>query len=127
MPKKYIMHSTEPYTTEMIESFVQGSLDGKQKPTYKKQPLPEDWNESSVKTLVYDNYNKIVLDKEKDVLVKYRKYFYLNTNRKRIYLFIKYGNWDLFQTPCFVSIYIFKSPAETAQKHLVNPQKPSAI
>lgn len=54
-----------------IESFVQSFLDGKLKQHLLSQELPEDWDKTPVKTLVSTNFDEVVFNKDKDVLVEF--------------------------------------------------------
>ncbi len=54
-----------------IESFVQSFLDGKLKQHLLSQDLPEDWDKTPVKTLVSTNFDEVVFNKDKDVLVEF--------------------------------------------------------
>lgn len=56
---------------EAIEAFVQKFLDGKLKQHLLSQELPEDWDKTGVKTLVASNFDEVVFDKTKDVLVEF--------------------------------------------------------
>lgn len=56
---------------ENIDGFVQSYLDGKLKQHLLTQDLPEDWDKTPVKTLVSTNFDEIVFNKEKDVLVEF--------------------------------------------------------
>lgn len=56
---------------ESIETFVQKFLDGKLKQHLLSQELPEDWDKTSVKTLVATNFDDIAFDKSKDVFVEF--------------------------------------------------------
>jgi len=58
-------------TEESVRSFVQGVLDGKIKQHLLSQELPEDWDKAPVKVLVSTNFDEIVMDKSKDVLVEF--------------------------------------------------------
>lgn len=56
---------------ENIESFVQLYIDGKLKQHLLSQKLPEDWDKSPVKVLVSSNFDDVVFNKDKDVLVEF--------------------------------------------------------
>ncbi|EEC15473.1 protein disulfide isomerase, putative [Ixodes scapularis] len=58
-------------TPENVRSFVQDVLDGKLKQSLLSQDLPEDWDRHAVKVLVNKNFDEVVFDKEKDVLVEF--------------------------------------------------------
>ncbi|KAI0985277.1 hypothetical protein GJ496_005311 [Pomphorhynchus laevis] len=51
--------------------FVQKCLDNKIEPHYRSQKLPEDWNNSPVKTLVQSNIISVSHDPSKAVLVEF--------------------------------------------------------
>jgi protein disulfide-isomerase A1 len=61
----------EEINSDNIQVFVQSFLDGKLKQHLLSQELPEDWDKTSVKTLVSTNFDEVVFDKEKDVLVEF--------------------------------------------------------
>lgn len=56
---------------ENIESFVQSYMDGKLKQHLLSQKLPADWDKQPVKTLVSSNFDEVVFNKDKDVLVEF--------------------------------------------------------
>lgn len=56
---------------EAVKAFVQSFLDGKLKQHLLSQELPEDWDKTGVKTLVSTNFDEVVFDKTKDVLVEF--------------------------------------------------------
>jgi protein disulfide-isomerase A1 len=56
---------------ENIKSFVSDFLDGKLKQHLLSQELPEDWDKTPVKTLVSTNFDEVVLNKAKNVLVEF--------------------------------------------------------
>lgn len=58
-------------SAEGVKSFVQTFLDGKLKQHLLSQELPEDWDKTGVKTLVSTNFDEVVFDKTKDVLVEF--------------------------------------------------------
>jgi len=58
-------------SAENIEKFVQAYLDGKLKQHLLSQDLPEDWDKEPVKTLVSSNFDEVVFNKDKDVLVEF--------------------------------------------------------
>lgn len=63
--------SSNEITSEVIEEFVQDFLNGKLKQHLLSQTLPEDWDKHPVKTLVSSNFDEVVFDKTKDVLVEF--------------------------------------------------------
>lgn len=62
---------TDALTAESVRTFVQDVLDGKLKQSLLSQDLPEDWDKHPVKVLVNKNFDEVVFDKEKDVLVEF--------------------------------------------------------
>lgn len=56
---------------ENIKSFVEAFLEGKLKQHLLSQDLPEDWDKTPVKTLVSTNFDEVVFNKDKDVLVEF--------------------------------------------------------
>lgn len=54
-----------------IKSFVQDFLDGKLKQHLLSQELPEDWDKTPVVTLVSTNFDEVVFNKDKNVLVEF--------------------------------------------------------
>jgi len=54
-----------------LTSFVQSFLEGKLKQHLLSQELPEDWDSEGVKTLVSSNFDEVVFNKDKDVLVEF--------------------------------------------------------
>lgn len=57
-------------TVDVISKFVADVLEGEIKPSLKSDPIPES-NDGPVTVIVGEEFEKIVLDKTKDVLVKY--------------------------------------------------------
>ncbi|KAI8057265.1 thioredoxin-like domain-containing protein [Syncephalis plumigaleata] len=55
---------------ESIQEFVQSYVDGKIQPSIKSEPIPET-NDEDVKVVVADNFDDLVLDKKKDVLIMF--------------------------------------------------------
>ncbi|KAL2485697.1 Protein disulfide isomerase-like 1-4 [Abeliophyllum distichum] len=66
-PKKYIFDGE--VTFEKIRAFGEDFLEDKLKPFYKSDPLPES-NDGDVKTVVGNNFDEIVLNESKDVLLE---------------------------------------------------------
>ncbi|XP_022246039.1 protein disulfide-isomerase 2-like isoform X2 [Limulus polyphemus] len=62
---------TKEISLENIRSFVQDVLDGKLKEHLLSQDVPEDWDKHAVKVLVSKNFESVVFDKSKDVLVEF--------------------------------------------------------
>ncbi|KAJ8468060.1 hypothetical protein OPV22_030612 [Ensete ventricosum] len=56
-------------TLDNVKSFAEGFLDDKLKPFYKSDPIPET-NDGDVKIVVGNNFDEIVLDESKDVLLE---------------------------------------------------------
>ncbi|CAH9138253.1 unnamed protein product [Cuscuta epithymum] len=66
-PKKYIFD--REITLENIKEFAADFVEDKLKPFYKSDPIPET-NEDDVKIVVGNNFEEIVLDNSKDVLLE---------------------------------------------------------
>nr|BAN20182.1 protein disulfide isomerase [Riptortus pedestris] len=62
---------SDDLSEEKVEGFVQNYVDGKLKEHLLSQPLPEDWDKNPVKVLVSSNFDEVVFDKSKDVLVEF--------------------------------------------------------
>ncbi|KAL1467457.1 hypothetical protein MTO96_026038 [Rhipicephalus appendiculatus] len=56
---------------EDIKAFVQGALDGTIKQIRLSQDLPDDWDKHPVKVVVQKNFDEVVFDKTKNVLVEF--------------------------------------------------------
>lgn len=54
-----------------MKKFVDDFLEGTLKQHLLSQDLPEDWDKTPVKTLVATNFDEVVFDKEKNVLVEF--------------------------------------------------------
>ncbi|XP_031113538.1 protein disulfide isomerase-like 1-4 [Ipomoea triloba] len=65
--KKYIFDGE--ITVEKIKEFAANVVEDKLKPFYKSDPIPET-NEGDVKIVVGNNFDEIVLDESKDVLLE---------------------------------------------------------
>lgn len=69
------MAKYKPETTDLdaetLKNFVQSFLDGKLKQHLLSEDIPEDWDKTPVKYLVAHNFDKVVFDKEKNVLVEF--------------------------------------------------------
>eukprot|EP00262_Sarcandra_glabra_P018747 TRINITY_DN684_c0_g1_i1.p1 TRINITY_DN684_c0_g1~~TRINITY_DN684_c0_g1_i1.p1 ORF type:complete len:577 (+),score=126.14 TRINITY_DN684_c0_g1_i1:133-1863(+) len=65
--KKYILHGE--VTLDSIKAFGEDFLEDKLKPFFKSDPIP-DVNEGDVKIVVGNNFEEIVLDESKDVLLE---------------------------------------------------------
>ncbi|RAL66890.1 hypothetical protein DID88_007672 [Monilinia fructigena] len=68
--KKYPFDQKTDITEATIGKFVQQFVDGKLEPSIKSEPIPEK-QEGPVQIIVAHNYDEIVLDDTKDVLVEY--------------------------------------------------------
>lgn len=58
-------------TEENLRATVDKFLEGKLKQHLLSQDLPEDWDKNPVKVLVSSNFDEVVFDKSKDVLVEF--------------------------------------------------------
>lgn len=58
-------------TAENVLEFVTAFMEGRLKRHLLTQDLPDDWDKNPVKVLVGTNFRKVVLNKEKDVLVEF--------------------------------------------------------
>jgi len=61
--------TSEEFSIESLRTFVKNFIDNKLKPYIKSEPLPDNSN-SAVKVVVGENFNEIVMDKNKDVLLE---------------------------------------------------------
>jgi protein disulfide-isomerase A1 len=68
--KKFPYSQEKKITHEEIEKFVQDFVDGKIDPSIKSEPLPES-QDGPVHVIVAHNYDEIVLNNDKDVLVEF--------------------------------------------------------
>jgi protein disulfide-isomerase A1 len=66
-PKKYFFDGE--IKSDNIKTFGEDFLNDKLKPFYKSEPIPEQ-NDGDVKIVVGDNFDEIVLDESKDVLLE---------------------------------------------------------
>lgn len=59
-------------TAENLEAFVKKFVDGKLEANFKSEPVPDAGKEkeAKMKTVVYDNFKDVVLDKSKDVFLE---------------------------------------------------------
>lgn len=62
---------TNDITADNIRDFVNKVLDGKLKQHLLSEDLPEDWDKHPVKVLVSTNFDEVVFNKDKDVLVEF--------------------------------------------------------
>ncbi len=67
---KFPFDQSKEITTESIKEFVDKFVKGEIKPSIKSQPIPEK-NDEPVFVLVADNFEEIVYDVTKDVLVEF--------------------------------------------------------
>lgn len=67
---KFKFEDTEHLTSSAVGAWIDSILDGSARPHLKSEPVPED-NNGPVKTIVGTQFDEIVLDSERDVLVKY--------------------------------------------------------
>ncbi|XP_073056248.1 protein disulfide isomerase-like 1-4 [Primulina eburnea] len=65
--RKYVLD--EEFTFENIKAFGQSFFEDKLKPFFKSDPIPEN-NDGDVKVIVGNNFDDIVLDESKDVLLE---------------------------------------------------------
>ncbi|PGH19072.1 protein disulfide-isomerase domain [Helicocarpus griseus UAMH5409] len=68
--KKYPFDQTKKITHDEIAKFVQDVLDGKVEPSIKSEPIPEK-QEGPVAVVVAHNYEELVIDNDKDVLLEF--------------------------------------------------------
>ena len=68
--KKYPFDQDSKITAKSIGKFVQDFVDGKVDPSIKSEPIPEK-QEGPVQIVVAKNYDDIVLDDTKDVLIEF--------------------------------------------------------
>lgn len=69
---RYPMNETSKSVfMEAVETYVQDFLRGNLKPTIKSEPLPPEDSKEALVKIVGLNYNEIVMDSSKDVLVQY--------------------------------------------------------
>lgn len=68
--QKYPYDQEKEITADSIEKFTKDFLEGALKPSIKSEPVPET-QEGPVHVVVANNYDEIVMDNEKDVLVEF--------------------------------------------------------
>jgi len=68
--KKFLFPETDSFTSESFSQWVDRFLGNELEPFVKSEPLPES-NDQPVKTLVALNFNELVNDPTKDVLVEF--------------------------------------------------------
>jgi len=66
--QKFVMK--EDFSMDNLEQFVNDFLDGNLKPYLKSEPIPES-NDEPVKVVVAEEFNKLVNDETKDVLIEF--------------------------------------------------------
>jgi len=69
--KKYVMN--EKFSVENLAHFVDNFLEGKLEPHVKSEEVPED-NSGPVKTVVGKNFDEIVANTDRDVLIEFCKF-----------------------------------------------------
>ncbi|ORY00427.1 hypothetical protein K493DRAFT_103679 [Basidiobolus meristosporus CBS 931.73] len=67
---KYPFDQSKEITTADVGAFVKSFLAGEVEPSIKSEPIPEK-NDDAVKVVVADQFEEIVFDQEKDVLVEF--------------------------------------------------------
>ncbi|KLJ13380.1 protein disulfide-isomerase A1 [Blastomyces silverae] len=68
--KKYPFDQTKKITEDVIVKFIEDVLDGKVEPSIKSEPIPES-QEGPVTVVVAHNYQDVIIDNDKDVLVEF--------------------------------------------------------
>lgn len=68
--QKFPFSQEEKITETAVADFVKSYVDGSLKPSVKSEPIPES-NDGPVTVIVANNYQDIVIDNEKDVLVEF--------------------------------------------------------
>lgn len=68
--KKYPFDQDQEITAEAVGKFVEEFVEGKVEPSIKSEPIPET-QEGPVQIVVAKNYDEIVLDDAKDVLIEF--------------------------------------------------------
>jgi len=68
--QKFPMDQTSKLTGKIVGKFVDDFLAGKVEPSVKSDPIPEK-NDGPVTIVVAHNFNDVVVNNEKDVLVEY--------------------------------------------------------
>ncbi|XP_068169947.1 protein disulfide-isomerase A3 [Antennarius striatus] len=66
--EKYVM--SDKFSMDALQRFIGDYFDGKLKPYLKSEPVPES-NDGPVKVVVAENFNEIVNDDSKDVLIEF--------------------------------------------------------
>jgi len=68
--KNFVYPESSQFTQDALTTFVNSYLDGSLKPNLKSQDVPSD-NSGPVKVVVGKNFDQLVLDESKDVLVEF--------------------------------------------------------
>ncbi|XP_029641000.1 protein disulfide-isomerase A4 isoform X1 [Octopus sinensis] len=68
--KRYTMEPMDEFESSHIESFLDDFVSGNLKPHIKSQPIPKK-DKGPVVTVVANNFDSVVLDKSKDVLIEF--------------------------------------------------------
>ena len=66
---KYRMEDDDEFTSESFEDFIKRLDKGQMQPYYKSQPIPKQSTVNGIQTIVGKNFEKVVNDKTKNVLV----------------------------------------------------------
>ena len=64
-------YESKAVSEKELHDFVLDYFDGKIKPYFRSEEVPEDWNKYPVKVLVGKNFGKVAYDKSKNVLVAF--------------------------------------------------------
>jgi protein disulfide-isomerase A1 len=67
---KYPLAKSEKINAEGLTKHLEGFVSGTLKPHFKSEPIPNEDPSQPIATLVHDNFDKIAMDKNKDVLVE---------------------------------------------------------
>lgn len=68
--QKFPLDQSKKLTEKEVGDFVQDFVDGKIKPSIKSEPIPEK-QDGPVKVIVAHNYEDVVMEVDKDVLVEF--------------------------------------------------------
>ncbi|XP_067832017.1 protein disulfide-isomerase A3-like [Heptranchias perlo] len=68
--EKYVMHEEFTRDGKAFERFLHDYFDGRLKPYLKSEPVPEK-NDGPVKVVVAENFDEVVNDESKDVLIEF--------------------------------------------------------
>jgi len=92
--QKFPLDQSKELTEKEVGDFVQDFVDGKVKPSIKSEPIPEK-QDGPVKVVVAHNYEDVVMEADKDVLVEFyapwcghckayvSSHFYQDTQRRQ--------------------------------------------